>query len=63
MIVKLNNCQLEWDQARGVLYVHHEGRTALRVCGLPVPTADTSLATCLIDITRPERVSYQKDNT
>lgn len=32
----LYNCQLEYDESRGVLYVHSpHGQTVLRVCGVP----------------------------
>ena len=33
----VENCQLEWDKQRGVLYVHNKdtGATVLRICGLP----------------------------
>lgn len=33
----VENCQLEWDEARGVLYVHNKanGTSVLRVQGLP----------------------------
>jgi hypothetical protein len=31
----VENCQIEWDKDRGVLYVHDpNGGTALRICGL-----------------------------
>lgn len=34
----LNNCQLEWNQKTGVLYVHNKetGCTVLRIQGLPL---------------------------
>lgn len=36
MTVKIDNCQLEVDQARGVIYVHSPlGRTLLRICNVP----------------------------
>ena len=36
MIEIIENCQLEWDQDRGVLYVHNKdtGATVLRICRL-----------------------------
>lgn len=38
MSTEIENCTLEIDQERGVIYVHHPlGFTALRVCGLPTP--------------------------
>lgn len=55
----LENCQLEWNKERGVLYIHNKenGMTVLRMCGLK--QRDTgSLNEGMIDITRPERVSY-----
>lgn len=31
----IDNCQLEVDEKRGVVYVHHpKGYTAIRICGL-----------------------------
>lgn len=34
----INNCQLEIDHARGVIYIHlPAGYTGLRICGLPTP--------------------------
>jgi len=36
MIKKINNCQLEIDTDRGVLYVHKkDGNTAVRICKIP----------------------------
>lgn len=33
---RINNCQLEVDEERGVAYVHDsKGRTLLRVCQIP----------------------------
>lgn len=42
----LENCQLEWDKRRGVLYVHNKdtGLTVLRICRLPVSRDYVSLA-------------------
>lgn len=42
--LKLDNCELQWDRARGVLYVHNKenGCTVLRIQGLPVPTLETA---------------------
>lgn len=38
MRVTINNCQLEVDTDRGVVYVHApDGFTALRICGVPRP--------------------------
>ena len=38
----LEDCQLEWDRLRGVLYVHSgtTGGSVLRICGLPIPNSD-----------------------
>ena len=36
MTIKIDNCQLEVDVDRGVLYVHSsDGHTLLRVCQIP----------------------------
>lgn len=37
----IENCQVEWDRGRGVLYVHNKdtGGSVVRICGLPVPNA------------------------
>ncbi len=57
----IEDCQLEWDKRRGVLYVHNRGTggTVLRICGLDKSTHG-SLANYghMIDITHPDRVSY-----
>ncbi len=45
MIELIENCQLEWDKQRGVLYVQKKDKTG-------------SLAEGQIDITWPERVTY-----
>lgn len=47
----LENCILEWDKNRGVLYVHNKdtGATVLRICRLP--HGGGSLKDGLIDIT------------
>jgi len=51
------DCILEWHKERGVLYVHNKstGTTLLRICGLE---NKSSLFKGMIDITRPERVTY-----
>ena len=35
MTRQVNNCQLEIDEERGVVYVHNEGRTLVRICQIP----------------------------
>jgi len=50
----ISDCILEYDRARGVLYVHHfpTGSTILRVCGLRTrPTPDPICPGQPIDIT------------
>lgn len=51
----LENCQLEWDKRRGVLYVHNKetGTTVLRVCSLPKALEKSTLRTPgnMIDVT------------
>lgn len=50
----LENCQLEWDKRRGVLYVHNKdtGATVLRISRLP-QTKALLLPMGQIDITGP----------
>ena len=37
MIIKIDNCQLEIDKNRGVVYVHSpKGMTLVRVCKIPL---------------------------
>jgi len=53
-VAKLENCEIEWDTWRGVLYVHNKdtGRTTLRICGLPKTKGiGANLDDGLIDIT------------
>lgn len=47
----IEDCQLEWDKHRGVLYVHNAqtGLTVLRVCGLPETQNSAELG--MIDVT------------
>lgn len=35
---RIENCEVEWDQRRGVLYVNNkdDGTTVVRISGLPV---------------------------
>ena len=60
----LPECYVEWDRDRGVLYVHnrHTGTTVVRVCGLRKKvTGSLKPYGHMIDITRPERVSYPEE--
>lgn len=58
----LENCQIEWDEERGVLYVHNKdtGGTVLRICGLdPIRSTGTlKRYGQMVDITRPQIVGY-----
>ena len=58
----VDNCRLEWDKARGVLYVHsgETGGTILRICRLePQPDLPCLQYGHMVDITGPfENVSY-----
>lgn len=48
----IDNCQLEIDAERGVIYVHSPlGHTALRICGLATPIPDPSAYGQALDIT------------
>lgn len=50
--IVIDNCQLELDTERGVLYVHHpDGFTALRICRLPKGYAVPYSSPYMIDIT------------
>jgi hypothetical protein len=58
-IETIDNCQIEWDKDRGVLYVHSiHGHTLIRICGLDISESTGCIASGLLDITKPERVSY-----
>lgn len=48
----LENCQLEWDKRRGVLYIHNKetGATVIRINGIP-PTTMMLTPGNLLDIT------------
>lgn len=53
MNIIVENCQLEWQYLRGVLYIHNKdtGTTVLRIQGLPVPTRATpNLSEGMIDV-------------
>jgi hypothetical protein len=58
----IENCQLEWDNIRGVLYVHNKdtGATVLRICRLESRDDKRSqLKDGQIDLTGPfELASY-----
>ena len=45
-IEKLENCQVEWDKRRGVLYVHNKdtGTSVVRICQLPASREEATLA-------------------
>jgi hypothetical protein len=66
----LENCQLEWQAARGVLYVHNKdtGATVLRICRLPVTFHEDALKHGMIDVTNgygaslPDIEYYRKEN-
>lgn len=51
----IQNCQLEWDKRRGVIYVHNKdtGHTLLRICKLPTNPRWGTLTEGQIDITGP----------
>jgi len=52
-VAKLENCELEWDVERGVLYIHNKdtGRSAVRICGLPkVDASMIDLENGLLDV-------------
>jgi len=54
----IDNCQLEIDSDRGVLYVHGpEGFTLLRMCGLLTPVPDPSSGD-MLDITLKGRLTF-----
>lgn len=55
----IEDCQIEWDKNRGVLYVHNRetGMTVIRICGLKKENVGSLKEGC-IDITHPLRVSY-----
>ena len=61
MMQILLDCQLEWDQERGVLYVHDKtiGKTVLRICSLD-KCARGLLRNGMIDIINidPKLISY-----
>lgn len=48
----IENCQVEWDKRRGVLYVHNKetGVTVVRIGSLPACRDDAELKNQLIDI-------------
>ena len=54
-MIVVENCQLEYDEQRGVLYVHNKdtGTSVLRICRLPIPDGRLDMQTYghLMDIT------------
>ncbi len=49
-MLQINNCQLEIDINRGVLYVHSsDGVTLVRVCQIPQRVIDNSYDKSLVD--------------
>lgn len=47
---KVDNCQLEVDRLRGVVYVHSpEGKTLLRVCQIPPAVVDSEFIDVVFD--------------
>jgi hypothetical protein len=56
----VEDCQIEWDRKRGVLYVHNKatGSTAVRISGLPPTSAEVELDfESLIDVKTTEELS------
>jgi len=48
--LKVNNCQLEVDRVRGVVYVHGpNGRTLLRICRIPPAVVDAGFIDVMFD--------------
>lgn len=48
----LDNCQLEWDQPRGVLYIHNRetGKTLIRIQGLSTRGMESDTELHFIDL-------------
>lgn len=62
----IENCQLEWQVQRGVLYVHNKdtGATVLRISGLLHPNRNGQLKDGCIDIglnMGQVHISYPRD--
>jgi len=55
----IENCTLEWDEKRGVLYVHNKetGATVLRICRLRTDLPFVKLSEGQIDLTGPFQFS------
>lgn len=57
----VENCQVEWDKRRGVLYVHNKdtGATIVRICNLPTARDSVNLAQVgqMIDVRASEHTS------
>ncbi len=50
MTEKINNCQLEIDRIRGVIYVHSpEGKTLVRICQIPPMVIDRGFIDVVFD--------------
>lgn len=47
--------QIEYDQARGVMYVHLEGFTCLRICGMKDPVEFVVTGATLAETVRLEK--------
>lgn len=61
----IENCILEWDKYRGVLYVHNKdtGATILRICRLRIGPKLGKLAKGQIDLTGPfQYASYPEES-
>lgn len=58
MIEVIEDCQLEWDKTRGVIYVHNRatGATVLRIGGLE--PSNRILTDGMIDVLHPKKVTY-----
>ncbi len=48
----VENCQVEWDKRRGVVYVHNRdtGATVVRISGLPPSRESANLTDGQIDV-------------
>ena len=57
----VEDCQLEWQKERGVIYVHNKktGQTVLRISGVRTEGQNPgTLDQGMIDLTNPEHVSF-----
>lgn len=60
-MIILDDCQLEVDPRRGVIYVHGPKGTALRICGLPSLPEDSSFLDitvlgCILSHAEPQEI-------